>query len=69
MFKKGYKPKGKLGSGSRFKAVSGPVASEYVSKGYTPKKAAKIGAAIAAKAGRAKFGAKKMTKLARAGKK
>lgn len=65
---KGYKPKDKLGSGSRFSAVSGSAASEYVKKGYSPKAAAKIGAAIAAKAGRKKFGAKKMTALAKAGK-
>lgn len=66
--KKGYQPKGKLGSGVRFKAISGPVASQYVKKGYSPKKAAKIGAAVAAKAGKAKFGAKKMAKLAKGGK-
>lgn len=65
--KKGYTPKGKLGTGSRFGAVSGQATSEYVKKGYTPKKAAQIGAAIAANAGRSKFGFNKMAKLAKAG--
>lgn len=66
--KKGYKPKGKLGSGSRFAAVSGSAASEYMKKGYSPKSAARIGAAIAAKAGRKKYGNNKMASLARGGK-
>lgn len=65
---KGYKPKGKLGSGSRFKAVSGSVQSEYIKKGYSPQEAAKIGGAVAAKAGRAKYGKSKMAKLSAAGK-
>lgn len=68
MFKKGYKPKAKLGSGQRFAAVSGSVANEYLKKGYSPKKAAQIGGAIAAKAGRAKYGNKKMAILAKKGK-
>lgn len=67
-FKKGYQPKGKLGQGSRFAAVSGSATNEYVKKGYSPKAAAKIGAAIAAKAGRAKYGAGKMSKMATKGK-
>ncbi len=66
MFTKGYQPKGKLGQGSRFKAVSGSVQSEYVKKGFTPKTASKIGAAVAAKAGAKKFGQSKMNKLAKA---
>lgn len=66
--KKGYKPKGKLGSGSRFSAVSGQAANEYIKKGYSSKTAAKIGAAIAAKAGRAKYGNKKMSAMAKKGK-
>jgi hypothetical protein len=66
---KGYKPKDKLDSGSRFAKVSGSAAQEYVKKGYSPKTASKIGAAIAAKAGAKKFGQNKMTKLAKAGKK
>ena len=65
---KGYTPKGKLGSGSRFANVSGSVANEYVKKGYSAKKAASIGAAVAANAGRAKFGAKKMASLSAGGK-
>lgn len=68
MFKKGYTPKGKLGTGSRFAAVSGNVASEYLKKGYSPKKATQIGGAIAAKAGQAKYGVKKMANLAKKGK-
>lgn len=67
--KKGYTPKGKLGSGSRFQAVSGNVASEYVKKGFSPQKAKQIGGAIAAKAGRKKYGNKKMASMASAGKK
>lgn len=65
---KGYRPKGKLGSGSRFATVSGGVANQYVKKGYSPKKAKQIGGAVAAKAGRAKYGAKTMKKMAIAGK-
>lgn len=67
MFKKGYNPKGKLGSGSRFKAVSGSVSSQYMNKGYSPKKAEQIGAAVAAKAGQKKYGIKKMASLAKKG--
>lgn len=67
--KKGYQPKGKLGSGSRFKAVSGNVASEYVKKGFSAKKANAIGGAIAANAGRKKFGKAKFQGLAAKGKK
>lgn len=69
MASKGYTPKGKLGTGSRFSAVSGGVASQYVKKGYSPKKAASIGAAVAASAGRKKFGGGKMAKLSAVGKK
>lgn len=69
MFKKGYTPKGKLGSGQRFQAVSGSVSNEYLKKGYNPQKAANIGAAVAASAGRKAHGAKKMTTWAKAGKK
>lgn len=60
--------KAKLGTGGRFAALQGSVASEYVKKGINPKKAATIGAAVAAKQGVKKYGAKKMTKLAVAGK-
>lgn len=65
---KGYTPKGKLGTGSRFSNVSGSVQSEYVKKGYSAKKAAQIGAAVAANAGRAAHGAKSMARMAKAGK-
>lgn len=67
--KKGYTPQGKLGSGSRFKAVSGGVASQYIKKGYSAAKAKQIGGAVAANAGRAKYGNAKMAKLAKSGKK
>lgn len=61
--------KPKLGSGARFKAVAKSAAKSYLKKGVAPKKAAKIGAAIAAKAGMKKYGKAKMTKLAKKGKK
>lgn len=67
--KKGYAPKGQLGSGTRFGAVSGSVASEYVKKGYSPKKAAQIGGAVTVNAGRKKYGNTKMSKMAKAGEK
>lgn len=49
--------------GSRFKKLSGSVAKEY---GNTAK-AKKIGAAVAAKVGREKYGEKKMEKWSKAG--
>jgi hypothetical protein len=52
-----YKPKGKLGSGSRFAAVAASAGG------------GKKGAAIAAAAGRKKYGAKKMGQLAAKGRK
>lgn len=61
--------KPKLGSGARFKKVSSSVAKSYEKKGMPAKKAKAIGAAVAAKIGRAKYGKAKMTKLAKAGKK
>jgi hypothetical protein len=61
--------KAKLGSGARFKKLSGSVASSYEKKGMSPAKAKKIGAAVAAKQGIKKYGKKKMTKMATAGKK
>lgn len=54
---------GKLGDGSRFKKLSGSVAKEYEKKGDSPKAAKRIGAAVAAKVGREKYGEKKMAKL------
>ena len=61
--------KAKLGSGSRFAAIEKKAEASYMKKGMSPAVAKKIGAAIAAKAGTAKFGQKKMTKMAVAGKK
>lgn len=54
--------KGKVGDGSRFKKVSGSVEKEYEKKGKSAGAAKKIGAAVAAKVGRAKYGEKKMEK-------
>ncbi len=59
----------KLGSGGRFKALSGGVAAEYEKKGMGAKKAEAIGAAVAAKQGANKYGQKKMTAMAKKGKK
>jgi len=59
----------KLGSGARFSALSKKAASFYEKKGKTPAQAKKVGAAIAAMSGAKKYGQKKMTKLAVAGKK
>jgi len=59
----------KLGSGKRFKALSGSVAAQYEKKGMSAEKAKKIGGAVAAMAGRKKYGAKKMTKMAVKGRK
>ena len=61
--------KAKLGSGARFQALAKGAAAQYIKKGVPAKKAQAIGAAIAAKAGAAKYGQKKMTKMAVAGKK
>lgn len=61
--------KPKLGSGERFKKLSGSVAKQYKKKGKSAEEAARIGAAVAAKAGRKKYGKKKMAKMAAAGKK
>ena len=56
--------KAKLGSGARFEAVAKKAAASYVKKGMPAAKAKAIGAAIAAKAGVAKYGQKKMTQMA-----
>lgn len=61
--------KAKLGSGARFKALSSKVEEAYEKKGMSPKKAAQVGNAVAAKAGAAKYGQKKMTAMAKKGKK
>ena len=61
--------KPKLGTGARFKALSSSVAKSYEKKGMSPKKAKAISGAVAAIAGRAKYGTLKMNKMATAGKK
>lgn len=67
VFKKGGQPK--LGSGERFKKLSGSVAEQYQKKGKSAEEAKRIGAAVAAKAGMKKYGKAKMSKMAQAGKK
>lgn len=59
----------KLGGGGRFQALKQKVAKSYRKKGMSPKRAEEAGAAVAAIQGRKKYGAKKMTKMAVAGKK
>jgi hypothetical protein len=61
--------KAKLGSGARFKHVMESAAKGYEKKGMSPEHAKEVGAAIAAKIGRAKYGAKKFSKLAAMGRK
>jgi hypothetical protein len=61
--------KAKLGSGARFKSVMNKAAANYEKKGMSHEKAEEVGAAIAAKIGRAKYGAKKFSKLSAMGKK
>ena len=61
--------KPKLGSGARFKKLSGDVAAGYEKKGMSAKKAEAIGAATAAKIGREKYGAKKFATMTKKGKK
>lgn len=61
--------KAKLGSGAKFAALSSSVAKSYEKKGMPAKKAEAIGKAVAAKVGIAKYGQKKMTKMAVSGKK
>jgi len=59
----------KLGGGGRFAKVSNSVAKGYEKKGMSKAKAEKIGGAVAAKMGRAKYGAKRMASMAAKGKK
>lgn len=61
--------KPKLGSGKRFKAIENKAEKYYEKKGKSKEEAKRIAGAIAAKAGRAKHGAKKMTKMAAKGRK
>lgn len=68
MATKGYTSKAKLGTGTRAAHIVNSVQNEYVKKGYSAKKAAAIGGAVAGMAGRAAHGAKQMTKYAKEGK-
>lgn len=61
--------KPKLGSGKRFSSLAKSVASEYRKKGKSASQARKIAGAVAASAGRKKYGAKKFSSMAQAGKK
>ena len=60
--------KARLGSGAKLAAMSKDVAKSYMKKGVPAKKAEAIGKAVAAKAGIAKYGQKKMTQMAKKGK-
>lgn len=62
-------PNAPLGSGARFEGVKESVAEGYKEKGMSEGKAEKIGAAVAAKQGIKKYGAKKMSAMAKKGKK
>jgi len=67
---KTYKGKStKPGGGGAFAQMEAEVAANLEKKGMLTKKAKAIGAAVAAKRGRAKYGAKKMAKWAAAGRK
>ncbi len=59
----------KLGGGGRFAKMSNSVAKSYEKKGMPKAKAEKVGKAVAAVAGRKKYGAKKMASMATKGKK
>ena len=59
----------KLGGGGKFQALKNKVAASYKKKGVSAEKSKEIGAAIAAKVGRKKYGKAKMTKMSVAGKK
>lgn len=57
----------KLGKGGRFAMGASKVAKSYAKKGVPVAKAKKIAGAVMAKAGLAKYGAKKMTTWAKKG--
>lgn len=59
----------KSGKGGRFKRLSGGIKGEYERKGYDAKNAARIADATAAKIGRDKYGSKRMSRMAKKGKK
>jgi hypothetical protein len=67
--KKGGKMMAKGGKMSKFDKLASSVAKSYMKKGKSATAANKIGAAVAAKVGMAKFGKKKMTAMAVKGKK
>jgi hypothetical protein len=52
-----------------FDKLKNRVASEYEKKGMSPQKAKEVGAAVAAKVGRKKYGATRFAKMAKAGRK
>lgn len=65
-----YKGKSmKLGGGGRFAKLTDQVAKGYMKHGMSAAHAKAIGKAVAALRGRKKYGKKKMTKMALAGKK
>lgn len=67
---KTYKGKSmKLGGGGRFAKLSDSVAQGYIKSGMSAEHAKAIGKAVAAVKGRAKYGAKKMSKMAQGGQK
>ncbi len=57
--------KPKLGTGKRFKSLSGKIAQAYKKKGISAKKAKQIGNATASKIGRKKYGKKRFAKLSK----
>jgi len=59
--------KAKLGSGARFKKLQNSVAAGYEKKGMSAEKARAIGAAVAAKQGRKKYGKARFQKMAAKG--
>jgi len=59
--------KAKLGTGERFRAVASNVEKSELQAGKSPKEAARIAGATAAKIGRKSLGAKKFNQLAVAG--
>lgn len=61
--------KAKLGTGARFAAMKNKAAAAYEGKGMKHEKAEEVGAAIAASAGRKKYGQAKMSKLSAMGRK
>jgi len=67
--RKKYKPRGKLGSGSRFKRLTKELASRRGKTRTGKSRKVRNPQALAAWIGRKKYGKKKMAKLAAAGRK